>query len=212
MVTAGLVYVPRRQPERRLVSVSPQSQKKCNHYSLCAASARQAGICVYFTDLQAWKQLYELAERWHRRAEKQERQTHTEGGMRERQAETEIGRGRERKIGQLVLDIKGSFSITELLKTQWQSAGSSQNCTSLWWLGKTPSNAVTAQLFHRWKANGVLSKKSTWWEYLVLNTLWNSGGLRRGRLPQLSDANLYICLVQSHPVHGPFVHMDSNLT
>lgn len=36
---------------------------------LCAASMSQANICVYFTDLQALKQLCELtAECWYRRA------------------------------------------------------------------------------------------------------------------------------------------------
>lgn len=78
---------------------------RCNHYSLCALSMSQANICVYFTDLQAWKQLYELAEHWHRRAgkKKKKRQTDREGGregeMREKETEIERERANERPIG-----------------------------------------------------------------------------------------------------------------
>lgn len=46
---------------------------------LCAVSMKKVNSCVFFTDLQALKQLYEVAaEHWHRRAQ-QKRHTQREG-------------------------------------------------------------------------------------------------------------------------------------
>lgn len=61
---------------------------------------KKANSCVYFADLQALKQLYEVAaEHWHRRAE-QKRDTHR--GRHDRETEIELKPKKER----LVLHIK----------------------------------------------------------------------------------------------------------
>lgn len=65
---------------------------------LCAMSMSQANICVYFTDLQALKQMYELAaEHWHRRVGGGKKGTRR--GRDDRETEIELERAKERLIG-----------------------------------------------------------------------------------------------------------------
>lgn len=50
-----------------------------------ASTLSQANICVYFTDLQALKQMYEVTAECWRRGARKEKKAHAEGGMTERQ-------------------------------------------------------------------------------------------------------------------------------
>lgn len=87
----------------RLAAVSSPTIKETDESMVYAAvpemglsdeSMSQSNICVYFTDLQALKQLYELAaEHWHRRAEGEKG---TRRGRDDRETEIELEQAKVR--------------------------------------------------------------------------------------------------------------------